>query len=177
MAGIFKKQAFQYEHTEIKLTTYLDKYAGEDSEWELRSKVRADTMLRARQGLPVKKTVHLRREKIIEVTHRHMELVLLSLNQRKAFNELSRDIILCADSMPDGFNSGDVALKLFGPSDKPYEKGAKEQNVKMKIRRLEYNNCLLLNKGKYYHLPVWKPFIEQIEKADKTGRFGRAMQW
>ena len=173
MSTIFQKEAYQYEHANVALPTYLKKY--KDSEWECRSTIRKDTLERCRLGLPVKKVVLVRRPREIEVTPRQMELTLLAMNQRKAFNGLSRDILFCINKLKDGFNSGDVALILFGPSDKYYEKGRHEQNIKRKVRRLEHHNVLVLRKQKYYKPPVWKPLIKMIEEADKRGRFKRTI--
>ena len=181
MTAIFQREAYQYDHAQVALPVYLEKYI--DSEWELRTTIRKDTLHRCKLGLSTKKVVHLRRPKVIEVTQRQMELVLLAMNQRKAFSALSRDVILCLDDYfcigdaHPGFNCGAVALKMFGPSDKSYEIGARQQNVKMKIRRLEYNNVLLLLKNKYYRLPVWAPFVKLIREAEERGKFERSIQW
>lgn len=178
MSGIFPKEAYQYDHAQARLPIYLKKY--KDSEWELRSTIRSDTLARCEAGLPVKKIVQVRRPKKIEVTFRQMELVLLALNRRKAFSERSRDILFTIDEFDDtkkGFNSGTIALKLFGPSDKYYEIGKNQQNVKRIIRHLTYHNVLLLEGMKYYKLPVWSAFMVMVREADRQGKFKKVLQW
>lgn len=175
MTSVFRPEAYQYDHAQVLLPKYLEKYA--DGEWELRSTVRKDTLHRCKLGLPVKKKVYLRKPKDIEVTHRQVELVLLAMNSRRPFNVLSRDILYCIDEMDAGFNGFEVALKMFGPSDKPNTKANHEQKVKQKVRKLEYNNVLLLLKIKYYKLPVWQPLLKMVREIDKTGKFERGMLW
>lgn len=175
MSSIFQREAYQYEHGQVTLPIYLEKY--KDTEWELRSTIRSDTLARCEAGLPVKKIVQVRRPKPPEVTIRQTELVLVAMNRRRAFNELSRNILYCIDTIETGFNSGDVAMLMFGPSDKYYEKGKNQQNVKRIIRQLEYHNVLLLDSMKYYKLPVWTPLLDKIREADQRGKFKKVLQW
>jgi len=171
---IFLKEREQYEYVQITLLRYIDDYK-DNPQWELRTTIRNDTMARCNSGLPTKKTVILRREKLLVATLKQVHSMLSVLNGKKPYNTLSRDLVFYIDSVTKGFNSGDIAFGIFGPSDKPYERGAHEQNIKIKLRRLAYHNLLVLRKMKYQKLPAWKSFAEAIREFDSKNKFKESL--
>ena len=165
---VFPKKFAQYEHAEISLNRYVDQYE-DDPEWQLSYSVRKDVMQRARSGLKVRKKVHIRKVKKIEVTRHQVDALLLQLHRRRPYNQMSFDILEAIQSMIGGFNTGSIALLAFGPSEKTYEKGKHEQNVKIKIKRMVDENLLELSKNKYHKMPVWDIFYNALMELKESG--------
>lgn len=165
---IFPIKFKQYDHAEISLNRYVDEYES-NSDWQLSYSVRRDVMQRARSGLKVRKKVHIKKVKKIEVARRQVNDMLICMNNRRPYSQMSFDILKAVNSMIGGFNTGSVALLAFGPSDKPYEKGKHEQNVKLKIKKMEHENLLELNKRKYHKMPVWDAFYTALTELKDSG--------
>ena len=168
--SIFPKEVAQYDWAEISLVRYLEEYEGDES-WEIRSKIRADTLERVRQGLPSKKVVLMRRPKEFELTIRQVNDMLASINAMRPYSLTSYKVLYTIETFTDSFSSGDIALAAFGPSDKPYEKGRHEQNVKRMIFAMRRENLLLLYRRRFNKLPVWQYFWTEVSKIYESGKF------
>jgi len=165
---VFPRRFEQYNHAEISLNRFVDEYENK-SEWKLTYYVRKDVMQRARTGLKVRKKVHVKRVKDMEVTSMQVNGILVCMNSKQPYNQMSFDILKAMNELVGSFNSGTVALLAFGPSEKPYEKGKHEQSIKQKLRRLERENLIELNKKKYYKLPVWDKFYQALMELKDGG--------
>ena len=161
--SIFPRRSEQYTYAQLSLNKYLDEYISDES-WEMRTNVRRDVMARAMDGKKVNKKVTMRQVKEIEVTDRQILDTLSHLNSRKPMAQLSFTLISSIDVWLKPFNSGDIAYAMFGPSEKTWEKGKHEQNIKNKIRRLAEVNLIHLDKRKYYKCPIWAAFMRKLEE-------------
>ena len=167
---IFLKEAAQYDWAKLSLNRYIEEYES-DPDWVLRTSIRKDTINRARAGLSTKKIVYMRKPKVFELTIRQVNDALACINNRNPYHLTSYNAIYAINSFIGEFNSGAIALLMYGPSDKSYETGKGEQNVKRMIYRMRDENLLVVHKRKFYKLPVWTYFYIEVRKIYKDGKF------
>jgi len=168
--SIFPREAGQYDWAQLSLNKYVEEYEGK-TEWELRTTIRKDTMQRVRSGLTSSKVVFMRKPKVFEITIRQLNDTLSAINSKCPYHMNSYKVIKAIDSFIGGFNSGAVAYLIYGPSEKDYETGKHEQNVKRIIFCLRKENLLIVDKKKFCKLPVWKYFYAEVQKLHADNKF------
>lgn len=166
----FPKEAAQYDWAKLSLHRYIEEYET-NPDWELVSSVRRDTWQRARLGQPTKKMVYMRRPKDLAPTVKQIASALTNLNSRNPYSLTSYYVIKAVNSIVGKFSAPDVAFIAFGPSDKEYEKGANEQNVKRIVFRMRDDNLLGFKKRKFHKLPAWIYFWQEVEILYQEGKF------
>jgi len=166
--SIFPNETEQHEYAQITLNRYVDEGWDKRTDWEVRGTIRKDVMARAQAGITVKKVIIIRRlHPQLEITTRQVYDMLSALNAYDTYSPMSFDILDAIEKLDgvrekNGFNSADVAIMAFGPSDKDYERGKKQQSVKKKLRRMCQAKLLKMHKYKHYKLPVWGLFYAEV---------------
>lgn len=176
---IFPPEVEQYQYAQISLNRYIDEGYHLRSDWELRGTVRKDVMRRAKAGIPVRKVVYLRRRHPdLQITTRQVQDGLRCLHKYTPYNKESFAILKAIDEIDSkkGFNSAEVALAAFGPSDKEYQEGEKQQSIKWKLRNMQDAHLLRMHKRRYYKLPVWDLFYKEVKIIEENWHADNILQ-